>query len=179
MCVLVPQGESDDTRTLLQLPVFRDVKPGELRAVRIQKLLDVSFPLTATDRSREDDISLESLRGKRADAARRKHDCFRNLFEAERCPAPFVRGSRFYCFHCPGTHGAAGALLRNSQASELEKESAELLLLPSVPLCSAAERGEGRLHEGQSEEEEKLAIMYERLQMEVRGYTQLLVSQQM
>lgn len=165
MCVLVPQGEANDTRTLLQLPVFRDIRPGELHAAALQKLLDLSFSLTATDGCREDDISCESLQ-----RSREQDECFRSLFEAERCPAPFVHGSQFYCFHCPGT------LLKNTEASGLSKKTAELLLLSSVPLCSHADREEGRLHEGQSEEEEKLALMYERLQIEVRAHRCVYVS---
>ncbi|XP_013882208.1 uncharacterized protein C6orf136 homolog [Austrofundulus limnaeus] len=158
VCLLVPQGESNDTRTLLQL-----ADPSD--AARIQKLLHFSLSLTAIDGGGEDDISFESLRRNRAEAGARKHDCFRNLFEAEMCPAPFVHGSRFYCFHCPGTSGAAADLLKNTRASGLSRKTAELLLLPSDPLCSYADR-----EEGQSEEEEKLAIMYERLQVELPNF---------
>lgn len=168
VCVPVPHGESNDMRTLLQLPVFSNIKPGELNTAGIQKLLDSPFLLTTINGSRQDDISVESLQRSRADAAQRKHDCFRSLFEAEGCPAPFVHGSRFYCFHCPGTVGAPVVLLKPSQDSKLNRKSAALLPLLSLPLCSRAAGGE-RLREGESEEEEKLAIMYERLRIEVRA----------
>lgn len=170
MCVLVPHGESNDLRTLLQLPVCSDIKAGELNTAGIQKILEFPFPLTTFNGSRKDDISVESLQRNQAEAATRKHDCFRNLFEAEGCPAPFVHGSHFYCFHCPRTVKAPVGLLRPSQDSRLNRKSAELLL--SFPLCSRVDGGEERLHEGESEGEEKLAIMYERLRIEVRATSQ-------
>ncbi|XP_017292927.1 uncharacterized protein C6orf136 homolog [Kryptolebias marmoratus] len=169
VCVLVPQGESNDMRTLLQLPVL-NIKQGELHAVGIQKLLDFSFPLTTIDGSGEDDISVESLQRNSADGAKRKHGCFRNLFEAEGCPAPFMHGSRFYCFHCPGTRVAPVDLLKSTQDSGLNRKATELLLLPSVPLFSYADREDERLYEGESEGEEKLAIMYERLRIELPNF---------
>ncbi|XP_037549595.1 uncharacterized protein C6orf136 homolog [Nematolebias whitei] len=167
VCVLVQHDESNDMRTLLQLSVFNDIKPGELKTTGIQKLLDFPFPLTTINGSQQDDISFERLQKNRADAAKRKDDCFRSLFEAEGCPAPFVHGSRFYCFHCPGTVEAPVGLLKPSHDSGLKRKSAELLPLLSLPQCSRADGGEERLHEGESEEEEKLAIMYERLRVEL------------
>ncbi|XP_055012993.1 uncharacterized protein C6orf136 homolog isoform X2 [Boleophthalmus pectinirostris] len=124
----------------------------------------LSFPLTIVDGSGVDDISVGGRSHKNAEALVREHGCFRSLFEAEKCPAPFVYGSHFYCFHCPPVE----ALGSGEQVCGLEE--LPLLLLPPSTLCSPAQR----LHEappaGDSEEEQKLALMYERLRIELPGF---------
>lgn len=174
VCVLVPQGESNGVHSLLEIPLSNHSK---LRDLLIPyRLCDFSFPLTMVDGSREDDISVDSF--KRDGVLKREHGCFRSLFEAERCPAPFMYGSHFYCFHCPGTEpgtepGAGsrpGSSLNSAQDAGLSWP-VELPLLPQTSLCSHAERAEGEVNpSGDQEGEEKLALMYERLRVELPGF---------
>ncbi|XP_070703208.1 uncharacterized protein C6orf136 homolog [Pempheris klunzingeri] len=170
VCVLVRQGESDGLRTLLEIPLPSHNKLGELLALGDHKTSELSFPLTTVDGSREDDISVSSLKRNSVDAVKREHGCFRSLFEAERCPAPFMYGSQFYCFHCPGTEPVPGSGLKSRQDIGLDNKPAEPPLLPPTSLCSHAERAEGEHTEGDGEGEEKLAVMYERLRIELPSF---------
>lgn len=170
VCVLVRQGESDALHTLLEIPLFSHNKLGDLLTPETHKPSEFSFPLTTVDGSREDDISVDSLSRNSVDALKREHGCFRSLFEAERCPAPFMYGSQFYCFHCPGTEPVPGSGLKLRQESGLDIKPVELLLLPATSLCSHAERTEGEHTERDSEGEEKLAMMYERLRIELPSF---------
>lgn len=173
MCVLVRQGEADGLHTLLEIPLFGHNKLGELLALGPHKSSDFSFALTTVDGSREDDISMDSFRRNSADAVKREHGCFRSLFEAERCPAPFMYGSQFYCFHCPGTEPGPDSGLRSKQDRfGLEEKLAELPVLRPATLCSLTEQAEGGQTDGDREGEEKMAVIYERLRIEVR--TQLM-----
>ncbi|KAG7225354.1 hypothetical protein INR49_027337 [Caranx melampygus] len=117
VCVLVRQGEADGLHTLLEIPLFGHNKLGELLALGPHKSSDFSFALTTVDGRREDDISMDSFRRNSADAVKREHGCFRSLFEAERCPAPFMYGSQFYCFHCPGTEPLPNFFIKNHDYS--------------------------------------------------------------
>lgn len=168
VCVVVRPGESNGLHTLLEIPLFSQNKPGDPLAPGPHRSSEFSFPLTTVDGSREDDISIESFKRNGADAVKREHGCFRSLFEEEGCPAPFMYGSRFYCFHCPGTHLGPGSMLKSSQESGLNRKSVELL--PPSSLCSPAGRAEEEHMEGDSEGEEKLAIMYERLRIQLPGF---------
>ncbi|CAJ1083627.1 uncharacterized protein C6orf136 homolog [Xyrichtys novacula] len=187
VCVLVQNGEFDGTHDLLELPLSNRSKPGEL-------LSEFSFPLTTVDGRREDDISVDSFKREdavsvdclrnSADASAREHGCFRSLFEAERCPAPFMYGSHFYCFHCPGTESGkepgsgtetgTEPRLGSSLKSRLDTglyEPVEVPLLPPTSLCSFAAKAEGEVNlPGDREGEEKLALMYERLRIELPGF---------
>ncbi|XP_047460729.1 uncharacterized protein C6orf136 homolog [Mugil cephalus] len=167
VCVLVQPGESNGLHTLLEIPLFSQNKPVELLALATQKSSEFSFPLTTVDGCREDDISVENFKSKGADAGKREHGCFRSLFEAEGCPAPFIYGSRFYCFHCPATCLVPGNILKSSQDGGLDKKLVELPLLPPLSLYSDVGREEGQHTEGDSEREEQLAMMYERLRIEL------------
>ena len=172
MCVLVQQGESDGLHTLLEIPLFSHIKFGELLALGAHKSSEFSFPLTMVDGSREDDISMDSFKKESADAITREQGCFRSLFEAERCPAPFICGSHYYCFHCPGTEPVPCSELKSKRLGiGLDDKAVELPLLHPTTLCSHTERVEGGYTKGDTEEEEKLAVMYERLGMEVRMHT--------
>ncbi len=171
MCVLVRQGESHGLHTLLEIPLSSHNKLGELLTLGSHKSLEFSFPLTMVDGSREDDISVDSFKRNSVAAVKREHGCFRSLFETERCPAPFMYGSQFYCFHCPDTEPVPGSGLKSRQHIGLDKRPVELPLLPPTSLCSQAERAERGHTEGDSEREEKLAMMYERLRIEVRMHT--------
>lgn len=171
ICVLI-RSESGRLHALLELPDSRQLKPGELYALSPPGSSEFSFPLTTVDGSREDDISVQSLQRPGSDVTDVPQDCFRSLFEAEACPAPFMYGSHFYCFHCPGTE-LLPALSLSSDGQKLLPPGflfgeGEGKLLPAVSLCSRVEGGEEQRHAGGGEEEEKLATMYERLRIEVR-----------
>lgn len=170
VCVLVRQGESDGLHTLLEIPLLGHNKLGELLTPGPHKSAEFSFLLTTVDGSREDDISVDSFKINSVNALKRERGCFRSLFEAEGCPAPFMYGSQFYCFHCPATEPVAGSRLKSRQDIELDNKPLELPLLPSTSLCSHAERAEGDHTERHSEEEEKLAMMYERLRIELPSF---------
>lgn len=185
MCVLVGQGEVDGLHTLLEVPLPAHRTPGDLLYHRVSEFC---FPLTTVDGRREDDISVDSVRRSGADALKREHGCFRSLFEAERCPAPFMYGSHFYCFHCPGTEPepgsgsgsgsgsgpvsgpGPGSSLRSGLDTGLYKP-VQLPVLPPSSLCSYEQGAEGEIHgAGDSEGEEKLALMYERLRIELPSF---------
>ncbi|KAL6099261.1 uncharacterized protein ACO6RY_01114 [Pungitius sinensis] len=156
VCVLVRRGESHGLHTLLEIPLLAHRKPGPPPAS------EFSFLLTTVDGRRQDDITIDSLK--------REHGCFRSLFEAEKCPAPFMYGSQFYCFHCPASQTVPGSRLQSLQNIELYNKPAELPRVPSTSLCSHAERPEGDHSVGDSEEEQKLALMYERLRVELPNF---------
>ncbi|XP_045914322.1 uncharacterized protein C6orf136 homolog [Micropterus dolomieu] len=170
VCVLVRQGESDGLHTLLEIPLSAHNKLGELLVLGTPNSSKLSFPWTTVEGSREDDISVDSFEGNGVHAVKREHGCFRSLFEAERCPAPFMYGSHFYCFHCPGTEPVPGSGLKSRQDVGLDSKPVELPLLSPTSLCSHAEIAEGERTEGDSEREEKLAIMYERLRIELPSF---------
>ncbi|KAM6899500.1 uncharacterized protein C6orf136 homolog [Xenentodon cancila] len=155
VCVLV-RSDAIGLHALLELPDLRHFKPGQLHALRP---LEFSFLLTTVDGSREDDISVQSLRRSGSDVKDRPQDCFRSLFETEACPAPFMYGSHFYCFHCPGTQRLLPPL--SLFGDGVEK------LLPAVSLCSQIEGAREQHHAGGGKEEEKLSMMYERLRIEL------------
>lgn len=174
MCVLVRPGESDDQHTLVEIPLFGQTKLGELLAPGFNKPMEFLFPLTTVDGSREDDISVgikvDSLEGSDSDIVAREHGSFRSLFEAEGCPAPFMYGSSFYCFHCPGTEPPPGCGIISRHIIGLENNPMDLSLLLSTSLCSHAERAEGDNNKIESEGEEKLALMYEKLRIELPDF---------
>lgn len=168
MCLLVQQGESDSLHTLLEIPLSGYNNLEELLAIGAQKSPDFSFPLTLVNGNREDDISVYSFKRNNGDAGKRDPGCFRSLFEMERCPAPFIYGSQFYCFHCPHTEPGSG--LNSRKDIGLKNKPVDLPLLPPTFLCSNGEIVKGN-HTGDGEREEKLAMMYERLRTEVRMKT--------
>lgn len=170
VCVVVRQDESDGLHTLLEIPLSGHSKLGELLALWPHKSSDFSFPLTAVDGSREDDISIDTFKRNGVNAVKREHGCFRSLFEEERCPAPFMFGSQFYCFHCPSTEPVPGNGLKSRQDIGLANKPEELPVWPHTSLCSHAERAEGEHTEGDGEWEEKMALIYERLRIELPSF---------
>lgn len=172
VCVLVGPGESGGQHTLVEVPQFGQMKIRELLASGACRPMEFPF-LTTVDGSREDDISV----GKRVkdwgevagDTERRERGSFRSLFEAEGCPAPFMFGSRFYCFHCPDMEAVPGYPSQSEHPVGLENGPPDLALLLASSLCHYAERErvEGDHHQRDSEEEEKMALMYEKLRMEL------------
>ncbi|XP_072303494.1 uncharacterized protein C6orf136 homolog isoform X2 [Eucyclogobius newberryi] len=143
----------DRLQALMEIPVFdhSKYKPSAL-----------SFPLTIVDGSGVDDIIVGKNNSNNTDTIVREYGCFRSLFQAEKCPAPFVSGSHFYCFHCPPVE-LPGKVEQACGPGNVP------LLLPST-LCSPAEQLDDALPVGDSEEEQKLALMYERLQIELPNF---------
>lgn len=175
VCVTVQQGESHSLHTLLEVPLDHHVKLGDLFSLGSHRSSELSFPLTTVDGRREDDISVDARRAPGGGGAERQHGCFRSLFEAERCPAPFMNGSHFYCFHCPGTEPAGG--LQNRRAAGLDdKRREDLHILLSSYLCSHGQHASTVHTGGDGEREEQMALMYERLRMEVRTHLQSIIN---
>ncbi|XP_061616945.1 uncharacterized protein C6orf136 homolog isoform X1 [Phyllopteryx taeniolatus] len=171
MCVLVRPNESSGVHTLVEIPLFGQTKLGELLAPGFHKSSEFSFLLTTVDGSRVDDISVSSFKRSSKHPLERQHGCFRSLFEAERCPAPFMCGSQFYCFHSPGTQPMAHSRHNPRQDFGLERNKMEELpRLHPNSLCSREARTEGSHREGDSEGEQKLAIAYERLRSELPNF---------
>ncbi|KAM3833857.1 uncharacterized protein C6orf136 homolog [Diretmus argenteus] len=175
VCVLVRPGDSGGGhRTLVEVPLFGHAKVGELLlAPGVNKPMEFLFPLTTVDGSREDDISV-GTKAAGSDAktdATREHGCFRSLFETEGCPAPFAYGSHFYCFYCPGTEpGPAGGGVNPGYVTGLDHKLLELSLLLPTSLCSHADTAQGRHDDEDSEREEKMALIYERLRIELPSF---------
>ncbi|CAL8297158.1 unnamed protein product [Lota lota] len=182
VCALVGAREPGGQPTLVEIPLFGQAKLGELLAAGAPGPTGLPFTLTTVDGRREDDISVVRRRAggvaRNGDKAgpEREHSTFRSLFRVERCPAPFVHGSVFYCFHCPGTVAAAMASsatasrLKRRQAVELESAPLEHPLSLSSFLCGRAARAQGSADVEGGEDEERLALMYERLRIELPNF---------
>lgn len=160
--VLMQQLESNGHHNLVEVSVLGQNKLAELFAPGVHKPSEFFFTLTTVDGSREDDISV-CFKKNTVHSVTREHGCFRSLFEAEKCPAPFAYGSRFYCFHCPGTEPVPGSRLKTGMDFRISTKPVEL---PPTSLCSYTAPGENT--KGGDEDEEKLAMMYDRLRIEVR-----------
>lgn len=157
LCVLVQPGEADSQLAVAHIPALAG-KRGVFLVVGAHRSSEFCFPLTTVDGRRPDDISVGVLK--------RQHSCFRSLFEGESCPAPFTHGSQFYCFHCLGREPALSRR-SHSQAGAGHQRPA-VPLQPSAALCSQPETVKRRHAEEDGRQEEKLALMYERLRVEVR-----------
>lgn len=177
VCLLVRAGEPGGQPTLVEIPLFGQAKLGELLNSGTPRPTSLPFTLTMVDGCQEDDISVVLragvlVRSKDKVGHKWKHGTFSQLFQPERCPAPFVHGS-LYCFHCPGTDtttvAASGttARVKCRPTVELERKPLEHPLSLSTFLCSHVEGGNADIRGGE-EEEEKLVLMYERLRIEVR-----------
>uniref|UniRef100_A0A8C6U6R9 Si:ch211-215a10.4 n=1 Tax=Neogobius melanostomus TaxID=47308 RepID=A0A8C6U6R9_9GOBI len=153
--LVVRRSEAEGLTALLES------KRGEASGNKSNSL---SFPLTIVDGAGLDDISVGNFNNSNTfEATAREHGCFRSLFEAEKCPAPFVFGSHFYCFHCPPAEPLGQAERARYGLDNLP------VLLPST-LCGPAPLLEEAPPRGDSEEEQKLALMYERLRIELPGF---------
>ncbi|XP_062866266.1 uncharacterized protein C6orf136 homolog [Trichomycterus rosablanca] len=164
MCVLLKPRESEDQPTLVEVPLFGQVKLSELLAWGANKPADFPFLLTTVDGRREDDISvIGKLRTETKPDP--EQSSFRSLFETEGCPAPFTLGSRFFCFHCPGMEFAPmpGDNLRTGYDAN-EDLPTSYTSLYSYAEMQNTQRGSS---EKDMENEEKLAVMYEKLRMEL------------
>ncbi|KAJ3609837.1 hypothetical protein NHX12_024345 [Muraenolepis orangiensis] len=174
VCVLVRAGEPSGQPVLVEVPLFGQAKLGELLTVAAPRTTKQPFTLTTVDGTQEDDISVAMRSGGLAGSEDKVHSTFRHLFRVEKCPAPFVHGSVFYCFHCPEPAVVAASTtasrVRRRHAVGLESRPLEFPLSLSTFLCSRAERVEGTTAVEGSEEEEKLALMYERLSIELPNF---------
>ncbi|TRY66645.1 hypothetical protein DNTS_007985 [Danionella cerebrum] len=94
---LFKSRDGNEQHTLVEVPFFASAKLNELLDLGPNRPFDFLFPFTIVDGSQEDDISIT-----RKESELKERSSFRSLFETERCPAPFILGSRFYCFHSPG-----------------------------------------------------------------------------
>ncbi|XP_058260794.1 uncharacterized protein C6orf136 homolog [Hemibagrus wyckioides] len=161
MCVLLKPREAVDQHTLVEVPLFGQIKLSELLALGANRPIDFSFPLTTVDGRREDDISV-TAKSRTEQNPDLEQSSFRSLFQAEGCPAPFMLGSCFYCFHCPGTApvAEAGDKLRIGHVFFPRSFSA----LSSDTETVSMDRGSS---EKDNENEEKLALMYEKLRIEL------------
>ncbi|KAL0962113.1 hypothetical protein UPYG_G00335840 [Umbra pygmaea] len=182
LCVLVRPSprECVSQHTLVEVPLFGQNKLGELLdPLGLSGPVEFLFPLTTVDGSREDDISvrtknvqvesLETMSEGWTEAVKKERGSFQSLFDAEVCPATFIYGSRFYCFHCPGMELLPGYEDTSAHVIGLEKELSTIF--PS-PLYSFAEREQ--MYRGKSdrerEDEEKLALMYEKLRIQLPSF---------
>ncbi|KAF4080554.1 hypothetical protein AMELA_G00172590 [Ameiurus melas] len=162
MCVLLKPREAVDQHTLVEFPLFGQIRPSELLALGANRLSEFSFPLTTVDGRREDDISVIGKSSTAPEPAQ-EQSSFQSLFEAEGCPAPFMSGSRFYCFHCPGTEPVP-------EAGDDPRIGRVFFPRSFSSLCSSAESVDRGSSEKHDENEEKLALMYEKLRIELPGF---------
>lgn len=167
VCVVVRHSEAEGLTTLLEIPMTERSKHGEADPAFGNKSNSLSFPLTIVDGTGVDDINVGAFNNNNDrnhfETTVREHGCFRSLFETEKCPAPFIFGSHFYCFHCPPAEALARAEHACYSLDNLP------VLLPST-LCDTAPQLEEAPPRGDSEEEQKLALMYERLRIELPGF---------
>ncbi|XP_076864625.1 uncharacterized protein C6orf136 homolog [Brachyhypopomus gauderio] len=160
LCVLFTPREKNEQCTLVKVPLFGQVKLSELHALGTNCPTDLFFPLTTVDGRRDDDISVT---GKVWTESRpqREQVSFRSLFETEGCPSPFALGSHFFSFHCPGMEVA--------DSLRVGHERQACTPMSQLSLCSHAQMGstQSGLSEKNKENDEKLALMYERLRIEL------------
>lgn len=126
---------------------------------------DLLFPLTTVDGSREDDIIITRKVGTEENQLTERGS-FRSLFETEGCPAPFTLGSRFFCFHCPGMKSVLEIVDKAGKGQD------EQSFYPALNVTHYShvetERVDKSSSQRDKENEEKLALMHERLRVEVR-----------
>ncbi|KAG5264829.1 hypothetical protein AALO_G00258460 [Alosa alosa] len=172
LCVLLRPKESEEQHTLVEVSHVGQDKLSELLALGPNRPFELLLPLTTVDGCREDDISITAKDRKEGyvegTALGKETGSFRSLFETEGCPAPFVLGSHFYCFHCPTMEPLASTGNRLHLTLGLEAQASGLPPLPSVSYFEdEPDRVERSKSDSERENEEKLAVMYERLRLEL------------
>ncbi|KAL2080101.1 hypothetical protein ACEWY4_023894 [Coilia grayii] len=173
LCVVVRPKEHEEQHTLVEVSQFGQAKLSELLAWGHNRPLEFLLPLTTVDGSREDDINITAKDRKDGCSevvtlGKETSSSFRSLFETEGCPAPFVLGSRFYCFHCPGLEPLLSRGARLNLRLGQEVQTSGLPPLPSVfHFQEEPDRAEGGKSDRERENEEKLAVMHERLRVEL------------
>ncbi|XP_052389135.1 uncharacterized protein C6orf136 homolog [Carassius gibelio] len=165
--VLLKPGETDEQHTVVEVPFLGPAKLSELLALRPNRPFDLLFPLTTVDGSREDDISITRKDGTDENQPKERGS-FRSLFETERCPAPFMLGSRFYCFHCPGMESVSEIGVKPRKGQD------EQSIYPALSVMHYSHAETERVDESSSqrdmEDEEKLALMHEKLRVELPSF---------
>lgn len=165
-CAWARPRESSGAHATPEIALAAQTQVAELLAPGKHKCSELLFLLTAVDGSGEDDIDV-GRSGERPQE-RQRHGCFRSLFEAESCPAPFAYGSHFYCFRSPGTEATVPGGLNSRRKVGPETNKAEGLASPrAASLCSRRAGTEASRREGDGEGEQKLTVAYERLRHEV------------
>ncbi|XP_057684410.1 uncharacterized protein C6orf136 homolog [Corythoichthys intestinalis] len=170
--VLVRPNELVGEHAAAEFPSFGRTRLAELLAPGNRHSSEFSFLLTTVDGSREDDISVSGFGRSDVRPRERRHGCFRSLFEAERCPAPYTYGSPFYCFHSSETErvSAGGLNSRRDVGLKRHEMEEEMPQLHPASLYSHEARTVGSHNEGDSEGEQKLALAYERLRTELPNF---------
>ncbi|XP_064209789.1 uncharacterized protein LOC135264595 [Anguilla rostrata] len=169
LCVLLGPGDGGGQRTLLEVPLSQFTGFSELLPSRPAKISEFPFPLTTVDGRREDDINVRGgERGGKREPTVQEKESFRSFFEKESCPAPFVWGSCFYCFHCPATHSLLWYMDKSMRITRLEPQTSAFSTPTPVSYYAhtVTERGEG-MDEREREREEKLALMHEKMRHEL------------
>ncbi|XP_035246112.1 uncharacterized protein LOC118212396 isoform X1 [Anguilla anguilla] len=169
LCVLLGPGDGGGQRTLLEVPLSQFTGFSELLPSRPAKSSEFPFPLTTVDGRREDDINVRGgERGGKREPTVQEKESFRSFFEKESCPAPFVWGSCFYCFHCPATHSLLWYMDKSMRITRLEPQTSAFSTPTPVSYYAhtVTERGEG-MDEREREREEKLALMHEKMRHEL------------
>ncbi|XP_043073519.1 uncharacterized protein C6orf136 homolog [Puntigrus tetrazona] len=165
--VLLSPGENDEQHTVVEVPFLGPAKLGELLALVPNRPFDLLFPLTTVDGRREDDISISRKTGTE-EIQPTERGSFRSLFEAEGCPAPFMLGSRFFCFHCPETESVS------ETAPEAGKGRDEQSFYPVLNVIHYSHAETERVDKSSSQrdmkDEEKLALMHEKLRVELPSF---------
>ncbi|XP_051520116.1 uncharacterized protein LOC127421266 [Myxocyprinus asiaticus] len=170
LCVLLKPGETDVQHTMVEMPLLGQAKLSELLALEPNRHFELFFPLTTVDGRREDDISITRKLGTEVKPQQelRERGSFRSLFETEGCPAPFMLGSCFYCFHCPRieSHSETEDKIRWGQ------EEQSFCPALHVTHCSHTkmESVDKSSSQKDMENEEKLALMYEKLRVELPSF---------
>ncbi len=163
--VLFKPGETDEQHTVVEVPYLGPAKLSELLALGPNRPFDLLFPLTTVDGSREDDISITRKVGTEENQLMERGS-FRSLFETEGCPAPFTLGSRFFCFHCPGMKSVLEIVDKAGKGQD------EQSFYPALNVThyshAETERVDKSSSQRDKENEEKLALMHEKLRVEVR-----------
>lgn len=158
LCVLVQPGPAQIS--VAHVPVCCAGNLGEFLLVGVHRSSEFCFPLTTVDGRRPDDISVGVLQ--------RQPSCFRSLFEGESCPAPFTQGSCFYCFHCLGGEPTPSPSSPTQAAGDSQRPAGPQQ--DRAALCGRPQTVKGSHVEEDGRREEKLALMYERLRVEVRTH---------
>lgn len=166
LCDLLKPAETDEQHVMVEVPLLGQTKLSELLALGPNGTFDLLFPLNTVDGRREDDISVTGKVGTLNEP--RERGSFRSLFEMEGCPAPFILGSRFYCFHCPEMESHLEMGNKHGNVEEAQRLHSAL----RVVRCSPAEmQGVDKYSsQGDMENEEKLAQMFEKLRVELPNF---------
>lgn len=160
--VLFKPGRSHEQHMVVEVPFIGPAKLSELLALGPNRPFDLLFPLTTVDGSREDDISIIGNAGTaEKELMESPSSSFRSLFETEGCPAPFMLGSRFYCFH--------SSVLEIGNKPGKGQDEWSFYPALHVTHCSHDETGRADKSSSQRdmENEEKLALMHEKLRVEL------------